>query len=208
MPFPQPQRPRGGNFRGKVRDGSSRYESHARTILGLAPVSPGQSCEALAEAVARSDFAPLAYEDGYEVARLYRDGAFLEELNAQLEGALRIEFSLAPPLPARRKGLRVTLLDPFGYTRDRRAERRPIVEYEHTLRVLRASLGPGNCALAAQIAALPQQTRDFGDVERDSCERVTRQEKALLDHLLERERTGTDEADGGDFGGADEIEHL
>lgn len=202
--------------------------------MGLAPVSRGQGCEALAEAVAGSYFALLAYEGEYEVARLYTEEAFFEELNAQLEGEFRIEFHLAPPLltrrdpatgrprkrafgpwllsalglPARREELRGTLWDPFGYTRERRAERRRIVEYEHTLRVLRESLSPGNCALAVQIAALPQQIRGFGDVKRASCEHVKRQEKALLDRFLEREHTRTDEADGGEFGGAGEIVHL
>jgi indolepyruvate ferredoxin oxidoreductase len=117
------------------------------------------------------------------------------------------------PLPAlellaRCKGLRGTLLDPFSYTRERRAERRLIVEYEHTLRVPRESLSPGNHALAVQIATLPRQIRGFGDVKRVNCERVKRREKALRDRFLEREHTRTDEADGGDFGGAGEIERL
>jgi indolepyruvate ferredoxin oxidoreductase len=194
----------------------------------------GQGCEALAEAVARSHFSLLAYKDEYEVARLYTDGAFLEELRARIEGDFRIEIHLAPPLLARRdpatgrprkraygpwllpllgvlarcKGLRGTVLDPFGYTRERRAERRLIVEYEQTLRVLRESLSPGNHALAVQIAALPQQIRGFGDVKQVSCERVKREEKALLDRFLKREHTGAEDVDGGGFGGASDIEHL
>ena len=194
----------------------------------------GQGCEALAEAVARSYFSLLAYKDEYEVARLYTDGAFLEELSARIEGDFRIEFQLAPPLLARRdpttgrprkraygpwllpllgllarcKALRGTVLDPFGYTRERRAERRLITEYEQTLRVLRESLSPGNCALAVQIAALPQQIRGFGDVKRASYERVKREEKALLDRFLKREHAGAQVADGGDLGGASDIEHL
>jgi hypothetical protein len=113
----------------------------------------------------------------------------------------------APPAPPPGT-LRGTALDPFGYTRERRAERRRIVEYEHTLRVLRESLSPGNCALAVQIAALPQQIRGFGDVERASWERVKREETALLDRFLKREHAGAEEADGGDLGGASDIEHL
>jgi indolepyruvate ferredoxin oxidoreductase len=194
----------------------------------------GWDCEALAEAVARSYFSLLAYKDEYEVARLYTNGAFLEELNAQFEGEFRVELHLAPPLLARRdpatgrprkrafgpwllhalkllarcKGLRGTLFDPFGYTRERRAERRLIGEYEHTLQGLRESLSPGNHALAVQIAALPQQIRGFGDVKRASYERVKHQEKALLDRFLKREHTRGDEPDGEAFGGASGLEHL
>ncbi len=111
-------------------------------------------------------------------------------------------------LLARCKGLRGTLLDPFGYTRERRAERRLIGEYEHTLQGLRESLSPGNHALAVQIAALPQQIRGFGDVKRASYERVKHQEKALLDRFLKREHTRGDEPDGEAFGGASGLEHL
>ena len=106
------------------------------------------------------------------------------------------------------KGLRGTPLNLFGYTRQRRSERRLIAEYEHTLQVLRESLSPGNHALAVEIAALPQQVRGFGDVKRANCERVKRQEKALLDRFLKREHTRDDEPGSDAFGGASELEHL
>ena len=37
----------------------------------------------------------MAYKDEYEVARLYTDGTFLEQLSAQFEGNYKLEFNLA-----------------------------------------------------------------------------------------------------------------
>jgi indolepyruvate ferredoxin oxidoreductase len=210
-----------------------RYRERVETFR-TAEARVGRGCEALAEAVARSYFSLLAYKDEYEVARLYTNGELLEELNAQFEGEFHVELHLAPPLLARRdaatgrphkrafgpwllpvlklltrcRGVRGTPLDPFGHTRERRAERRLIDEYEHTLRVLRNSLSPANHALAVQIAALPQQIRGFGDVKRASCERVKRQEKELLDRFLKREHARTDGPEGEEFDGTAGREPL
>ena len=111
--------------------------------------TPGRT--GLAEAVARNLFKLMAYKDEYEVARLYTDGTFTKQIEQTFEpGSLRFEFHLAPPLLARVdkitgeprkmsfgpwmmkafgllrrfKGLRGTAFDPFGYTAERRTERR------------------------------------------------------------------------------------
>ena len=111
---------------------------------------------ALSEAVARYLFKLMAYKDEYEVARLYTDTSFVERVKSTFDGDnLRLEFHLAPPLLARRdkvtgepkkmsfgpwllgafgvlkkfKVLRGTPLDPFGYSAERRTERRLIAEY-------------------------------------------------------------------------------
>ena len=120
--------------------------------------APGQC--ALSEAVARYLFKLMAYKDEYEVARLYTDTSFVERVKSTFDGDnLRFEFHLAPPLLARRdkvtgepkkmsfgpwllsafrvlakfKVLRGTPLDPFGYTAERRTERRLMAEYEKLL---------------------------------------------------------------------------
>ena len=51
----------------------------------------------LAAAVARYYFKLLAYKDEFEVARLYSDGTFQQQLAAEFEGDYRIELHLAPP---------------------------------------------------------------------------------------------------------------
>ena len=63
----------------------------------------------ITEAVARNYAKLLAYKDEYEVARLYTNGEFERQLNAQFEGDLKLEFHMAPPLAvASGKGRRVT----------------------------------------------------------------------------------------------------
>jgi indolepyruvate ferredoxin oxidoreductase len=157
----------------------------------------------LAKTAARAFHKLLAYKDEYEVARLHVDPAFLARLNQQFYGG-RLAFHLAPPLFARRdpvtghprkmrlgpwivpvfrllarlKFLRGTWADPFGYTAERKLERRMIDEYETLLlaQVLPA-LTAQNLALAVEIAGLPLSVRGFGHVkaaaERDASTRLT-----------------------------------
>ncbi|MCW5731094.1 MAG: indolepyruvate ferredoxin oxidoreductase family protein [Alphaproteobacteria bacterium] len=160
----------------------------------------------LAEAVARNLYKLMAYKDEYEVARLYTDGEFLRKLNAQFEGDFRIEFNLAPPLIARRdpatgelqkttfgpwmlkvfgllarlKHLRGTRLDIFGYTEERRTERRLIGEYEATMREVIGRLDGQNHGLAVQIANLPESIRGFGHVKARNLEQTKTREANLL----------------------------
>ncbi len=160
----------------------------------------------LAEAVARSLFKLMAYKDEYEVARLYTDGSFLKKLGAQFDGDFKLQFHLAPPLwaprdpatgemkkqaygawvmpafrlLARLKGLRGTALDPFGYTAERRTERRLVTDFEATIATLAGALGTENHALAMEIARLPMQIRGFGHVKMKNLEHVKAREAELM----------------------------
>jgi indolepyruvate ferredoxin oxidoreductase len=170
----------------------------AEAESGVAPSSTG-----LAEAVARAFHKLLAYKDEYEVARLHVDAGFLAGLGQQFDGGT-LAFHLAPPLFARRdpvtghprkmrlgpwivpvfrclarlKFLRGTWADPFGYTAERKLERRMIGDYET---LLQSRILPGltaqNLALAVEIARLPLSVRGFGHVkaaaERDASTRLT-----------------------------------
>jgi indolepyruvate ferredoxin oxidoreductase len=167
---------------------------------------------ALSEAVARVYAQLLAYKDEYEVARLYTDGSFREQLASQFEGDYRVEYQLAPPLFARRdpetgrlrkhgygrwivpgfrllaalRRLRGTPLDVFGYLPERRRERAWIGRYESLVEELLAGLRADNLQLARDIAALPEGVRGFDVVKDRAAEGV---EKRLA-VLLERFRAG------------------
>jgi indolepyruvate ferredoxin oxidoreductase len=159
----------------------------------------------LTEAVARYFFKLMAYKDEYEVARLYTSGEFERRLKQQFEGDYRVEFHLAPPLLAKRdaqgrlqkktfgpwvfsafkvlaklKGLRGGPLDVFGYTGERRMERRLIDEYERTVGGLLETLDAGNVALAAEIASIPEHIRGFGHVKDAHLEKARAREADLL----------------------------
>jgi indolepyruvate ferredoxin oxidoreductase len=170
--------------------------------------TPGQT--ALTEAAARNLFKLMAYKDEYEVARLYTDGTFKKQIASTFEGdKLRFEFHLAPPLLAKKdketgelkkqsygpwilsafrvlkhfKFLRGTPFDPFGYSHERRTERKLIRDYEKTLEEIMNRLELGNHAIAVGIAAIPEKIRGFGHVKARHLVAAKADEAALLDQL-------------------------
>ncbi|SOD90993.1 indolepyruvate ferredoxin oxidoreductase family protein [Caenispirillum bisanense] len=166
--------------------------------------APGRG--GFAEAVARSAFKLMAYKDEYEVARLYTDGRFQTALKEQFEGEnLKLTFHMAPPLIAKRgedghlkkttfgpwmmgafrtlaklKGLRGSALDVFGYSSERKLQRRLIAEYEAVVAELCQGLTHDTHGLAVEIAGLPQKMRGFGHVlERNVAEQKAREAELL-----------------------------
>jgi indolepyruvate ferredoxin oxidoreductase len=163
-----------------------------------------------ADAVARYLFKLMAYKDEYEVARLYTDGSFEKQVKAEFAGDnLRFEFHLSPPLLARRdkttglprkmsfgpwllpafrllakmKFLRGTALDPFGYSVERRTERKLIEDYEAMLEEVFANLTPENHHLAVGLAAIPEKIRGFGHVKQRHLVTAKAEEAALLEQF-------------------------
>jgi indolepyruvate ferredoxin oxidoreductase len=164
----------------------------------------------LAEAVARNLFKLMAYKDEYEVARLYTDGNFARQVASTFEpGSLRFEFHLAPPLLARLdkitgeprkvsfgpwmmrvfgllaklKGLRGTAFDLFGYTAERRTERRLIDDYETLMSEVLDKLHADNHPLAVGLAAIPEKIRGFGHVKLRNLKAAKADEAALLEQF-------------------------
>jgi indolepyruvate ferredoxin oxidoreductase len=143
----------------------------------------------------------MSYKDEYEVARLYTDGRFVEQLKSQFEGDFSLKFNLAPPLFAKKdakghlvkaeygswmwkaftllarfKGLRGGTFDIFGYTEERKMERALITEYRAVVAELLAGLSAQNHEQAVAIANLPEKIRGFGHVK----------EKAVAEYQLDR----------------------
>jgi indolepyruvate ferredoxin oxidoreductase len=164
----------------------------------------------LAEAVARYLFKLMAYKDEYEVARLYTDGNFLKQVANELGGEnLRFEFHLAPPLLASRdsetgelrkmsfgpwmmrafgllaklKFLRGTPLDIFGYSEERRTERKLVADYEAMLDEVLGKLDADNHPLAVGLAAIPEKIRGFGHVKARHLVAAKADEAALLEQF-------------------------
>jgi indolepyruvate ferredoxin oxidoreductase len=170
--------------------------------------APGKS--GLADAVARYLFKLMAYKDEYEVARLYSDGSFMKQVGAELGGEhLRLHVHLAPPLLApvnkvtgepkkltfgpwifplfkvlaRFKFLRGTALDPFGYSPERRTERRLVRDYERMLEEILGKLDPKNHHIAVGLAAIPEKIRGFGHVKMRHLKAAKADEAALLEQF-------------------------
>jgi indolepyruvate ferredoxin oxidoreductase len=157
------------------------------------------SNDALVEAVAKSYFKLLAYKDEYEVARLHTQTGFLDEIRATYGKNAKIHFHMAPPLIARKKDargrprkkefgrgtitllkllasmrrLRGTPLDIFRYSRDRRAERALITEFEGQVDEMLGRLSTDNVdAMRAAVAAY-MDIRGYGPVKDQAIEEVS-----------------------------------
>jgi indolepyruvate ferredoxin oxidoreductase len=166
--------------------------------------SPGST--AVTQAVATSLSKLMSYKDEYEVARLYSNGDFERRLKQQFGGDYTLKVHLSPPLfnprdkvtgkprklafgpwmlktfkvLSRLKGLRGTRLDVFGYTAERKTERRLIEDYRRTIEGILPVLNHENQALVASIAALPDMIRGYGHVKAESLERYEKELAALL----------------------------
>lgn len=143
--------------------------------------------ERLTQAVARSLFKLTAYKDEYEVARLLTDSAFADEVARQVPGGSRMTYKLHPPVLkamgrdskigfaprshvvlrglARMKRLRGTALDPFGYAKVRKLERRLVAHFESVVGGLLRTLDAESYERAVRIAELPDLVRGYEDVK-------------------------------------------
>jgi indolepyruvate ferredoxin oxidoreductase len=81
------------------------------------------------------------------------------------------------------KFLRGTPFDPFGYTRERRTERKLIADYEALLQTLTAELTPANHAAAVGLASLPEKIRGFGPVKMRSLNVAKAEESDLREQF-------------------------
>src|SRR5256885_3561155 len=147
--------------------------------------------DALPRAIAINYAKLLAYKDEYEVARLFTDGRFEQQLRDQFEGDFKFNFNLAPPMlagkpdalgrPGKRafgswmmpvfkmlaklKGLRGTPFDIFGYSADRRLERDLIAGYEKDVATVLGLLSPATLDTAIELLSLPDRIRGYGPVK-------------------------------------------
>jgi indolepyruvate ferredoxin oxidoreductase len=170
--------------------GLAAYQSRAYADRYLALVRAVAAREAavtgaagrLARAAAEGLFRVMAYKDEYEVARLhsaavYGEGAAFHmspPLVVGVDKATGRRRKVAIPgvvaLPLFRalklgKAVRGTVLDPFGYQAERRAERALVAQYEADLRTVVAGLTAANLDTAVALAALPDMIRGFGPVK-------------------------------------------
>ena len=187
-----------------------RVERFARAAEPL-----GSDALPLLKAVAFHYYKLLAYKDEYEVARLYADGAFRRRLEEEFETIDRVELWLAPPLIsrtdpktgrpkkrrfgpwifplfsvlARLKVLRRTPFDPFGWTRERRMERRLIRQYEADLDLIEGALSAQTLGTCLALARLPDDIRGFGPVKEASIEEVAARRAGLRSEIAAGHRS-------------------
>ena len=190
-------------------DYAARYQALVGKVQAAeAAKAPGKS--GLADAVARYLFKLMAYKDEYEVARLYAEPSFLAQVKNEVAGEnLTLKFHLAPPLFARKdkvtglpkkmtlgpwmlpafrmlakfKVLRGTAFDIFGYSEERRTERKLVADYEAMLDEVMVKLAPENHHIAVGLANIPEKIRGFGHVKARHLVAAKADEAALLDQF-------------------------
>jgi indolepyruvate ferredoxin oxidoreductase len=148
----------------------------------------------------------MAYKDEYEVARLHSDPEFWSTIHTSFRNISRVDFHLAPPLLARRdfatgrprkitlgpwilqafrilkklKFLRGTRFDPFGYTSERRMERKLIEEFRSTVEAMIDKLTPERMAIAIELACAPREIRGFGPVKAAATAKYRKRRAQLM----------------------------
>ena len=172
--------------------------------------------------MARYLFKLMAYKDEYEVARLYTDGTFQQADRLDLRGRASCGSNSISRRPCSRKTdkatgelkkmsfgpwmltafgvlkhfkfLRGTPLDPFGYSAERRTERKLIARLRGLARRDHEPADADNHAVAVGLAAIPEKIRGFGHVKARHLMAAKADEAALLEQL--RSGAGAD-AEGG-----------
>ena len=154
------------------------------------------------EAVAKGFHKLLTYKDEYEVARLHRQT--VAKAREAFDGDLEFTYHLAPPIlsgraangrPRKRafggwiarfwgplaalRVLRGTPFDPFGYSAERRMERRLVREYEADMMALNDALSEDHLDAAVALAELPLQIKGFGPVKKASAEAASKRRAEL-----------------------------
>ncbi len=149
-------------------------------------------------AVARSLFKFMAYKDEFEVARLHTDPRFEAELKQHFEGDFSVSYHFAPPILhrgtdargrpskqafgawmtpalrvlARMKGLRGTVLNPFGYHAEARMHRDLLGWYEALLDRVAAAWSPDTENACIEIISACDEIRGYGPVRQQAADRV------------------------------------
>jgi indolepyruvate ferredoxin oxidoreductase len=189
------------------------YAARYKALVGkvqAAEATKAPSKTGLADAVARYLFKLMAYKDEYEVARLYAEPSFLAQVKNEVAGDnLTLKFHLAPPLFARKdkvtglpkkitlgpwmlpafralakfKFLRGTPFDIFGYSEERRTERKLVADYEVLLGEIMEKLTPENHHVAVGLAVIPEKIRGFGHVKARHLVAAKADEAVLLDQF-------------------------
>ena len=177
---------------------AERYRQRIASIRALGD-------DALTHAVARHYAKLLAIKDEFEVARLYAETDFRQQIEEAFEGDFRLSFHLAPPgiaktgsngrpikisfgpwmltgfrWLAKLRFLRGGTFDPFRHSHERRAEQALIADYEADLDAIAARYPQATePALAVALADWPEQVRGFGAVKLAAIKAMQAKREAL-----------------------------
>ncbi|CAE7593430.1 ltaE [Symbiodinium microadriaticum] len=178
---------------------AKRYRRRIEAIRTAATEKAGPEGQRFAIAAAKALHKVMAYKDEYEVARLYTDERFADEIAEAFDGDFKLEFHMAPPLLARKdsetgrprkialpgrwtlpmleglarlKVLRGTIFDPFRYSADRKLDRQIVKETNQLIDQLLDNLTADNLDDAVGLIDLTKKVRGFGPVKEENHTRI------------------------------------
>ena len=183
---------------------AQQYRDHIEALRYRDPHS--EMNNSLTWTVAEQLYRLMAIKDEYEVARLHTDPQFHQQLSHQFSGPYKLRFHLAPPLLcrpdpvtgkiakrefgawilpifsmlARLKFLRGTKFDVFGYSAERRAERKDLKNYLNLIELITNGLDDSNYQDAVTLATLPKRLRGFGYVRSKNRMDIALEQEQLL----------------------------
>lgn len=186
------------------RKWAARYRATVDRVAKAESSISGKA-DHLTRAVARNLAKLMTYKDEYEVARLFTDEEFAEQIQKTFGKTGRLTFHLAPPtlgggyknkrpkkrafgpwilpvfrLLAHLKFLRGTWADPFGHHQDRREERMLIDQYESDMQRVVETLDLATLDAAITLARLPESIRGYGPIKRQSVSKAQTKRAGLI----------------------------
>jgi len=189
-----------GAYAKRYTDQVARVRAAERAVVGPDSALP------ITQTVAEQLYRVMAIKDEYEVARLHADPAFSARLTATFGTQIKRQYHLAPPLLGRKnatgqaikttfggwmaavfpllataKGLRGTALDVFGYTAERKSERKLRDDYIALIDAVCRDLTVENRALALDLANVVAPVKGFGHVKARNMAAARARWSELLD---------------------------
>jgi indolepyruvate ferredoxin oxidoreductase len=184
-------------------------ERYRKLVAAVRAAESAINSSQLTEAVAHNLFKLMAIKDEYEVARLYAETGFLQQVGERFEGEYTLRFHLAPPLLARpdpktgkvgkvafgpwmltafkwlarARRYRGTRWDFFGRSDERKAERALLAAYEADLATLSSQMERSALGDAITLARLPEKIRGFGHVKQRAMDSVAPERETLRKRL-------------------------
>ena len=155
--------------------------------------------EKIGKVVAHNYFKLLSYKDEYEVARLHDSAEFKKSIEEQFEKGFKIKFNLAPALFGNKqkyqfgswmklffkvlknlKFLRGTTFDIFGYTEERKTEKKLINIYEKDISYVINSFESEKFDHFVEFLNWPDQIKGYGHVKSKSIDKAIDNRKNIL----------------------------
>lgn len=187
---------------------AKRYRKQIEALREAEIAASGQEGPLFAGAIEQL-YRLMAYKDEYEVARLMLDDEFKQKLEAKFSDYREIKLSLAPPMlpgidaktgrPKKRdfgrwmwrgmgllvrfKRLRGTWFDPFGYSQERRMERRWMKQYLADLKWVAETLSSANAERMLPLIHVPTPIRGYGPIKQQAMEQAFVERELVLDSI-------------------------